>query len=203
MIMNHIIVFATIVVLFFIAYKDYKQRIIPDLSVVFVFILSSVYFFINDGVFIDFIFYIFFASVPIFIISFIVDSLSSEKIKIIDYIILFVSIISGLLVPLNFKMKYIIACGVLLVLVLIESFFVKEDNTDQDQEGFSIGGGDIKLIAALGPMFKEQMIIFLFFSFLLAYLFMKVKKKSNIYLAPFMFFTFIVFSIIQIGGSFI
>lgn len=203
MIINDIVILTTIIILFFIAYKDYKQRIIPDLAVLLVFILSSVYFFMNDGVFIDFIFYIFFASVPIFVISFIVDSLSYGKIKMIDYIILAVSIISGLLVPLDFKMKYIISCGILMLLVLIESFFIKEDNADEDEEGFSIGGGDIKLIAALGPMLKEQMIIFLFFSFLLAYLFMKVKKESNIYLAPFMFFTFIVYSIIQIGRSFI
>lgn len=189
---NLTICIATLIILLWIAYKDYKQRIIPDLTVVCILLLSCIYYYLNHYNIKDFIFFMFFASVPILLISSLVDSLSGAGMKITDYLAILASIIAGVLVPFNLKEKYITACFVLIIFIIIEYFISRKKDENEEYAG-SLGGGDIKLVAVLGPILRDNMIGFLFVTFLLAFIFMKIKKESNIYLAPFMFLAFLLF----------
>lgn len=184
-----------LILLLYTACKDYKERIIPDFFVFLIFVLSSLYFFLQKGDIRDFFFYIFLASIPILILSFIVDNISSIKSKLFDFILIFVSILVGLTVPFDYKLKYITACMFLISGMLFMSVFEKEKEDYSSEAAESVGGGDIKLIAALGPVLQNQIILFLFISFLLAFIYMKIKREKNIYLAPFMFLGFIPFII--------
>lgn len=184
----NILIFA---VLIYVSYKDYRQRIIPDVAVLLIFILSSVFFFYEKGVIVDYFFYIFIASVPMLLIGFIIDSIQSFCFRKTDVIIILLSIAAGILAPFEFKVKYTIACAVFIISIIIEMLVLNKKNKVEQEETSSLGGGDIKLVAALGPVLKEETFMFLFTACLLAYVFMKLKKEKNIYLAPFMCAAFV------------
>lgn len=182
--------------LIFAGYKDYKYRIISDGIVVLIWICGTIIF-IGKGSFIDYFYYILFPSIPILILSFLIDSFSSKRVQLVDYFILISSIIIGSIVPFNFKLKYITFCIIFIASMVIQYIFSsRRKEKFEEREEFSIGGGDIKLIAVLGPVLKENMMWFLFVTFLLAFIVMKIKKDKNIYLAPFMCMAFLIY----IGG---
>ena len=187
-------------ILLFIAYKDFRQRIIPDLWVLLIFVISSLYFFINKGQVSEYFFYIYLASIPIFVLSYILDSMSAKQVNKVDYGIILVSVVVGLFVPFDYKLKYITFCSIFLLLIFVQDFLIKDEvdkDEDEDEDGeMSIGGGDIKLIAALGPILQLKLVSFLFITFLCAYIFIKIKKENTIYLAPFMFISFIIINLL-------
>ncbi|HBY20142.1 MAG TPA: hypothetical protein DEG71_03885 [Clostridiales bacterium] len=192
MILNVSIYILIALFLLFIAYKDFRERIIPDLWVLLIFIISSLYFFINKGQVAEYFFFIYLASMPIFVLSYILDSMLAKQVNKVDYGIILVSVVVGLFVPFDYKLKYITACSIFLLLIFVHHFLTKKEVVVEESGGMSIGGGDIKLIAALGPILQMQMLGFLFITFLCAYLFMKIRRENTIYLAPFMFISFII-----------
>ena len=181
-----------LIILVYISYKDYRHRIIPDFAVLLVLVFSSIVYFFGKGVIVHYFFYIFLASVPMLLIGYLVDSIQSKDFRKVDIIIILLSIGVGIFVPLDFKLKYIIASAILIILIIVEQVVFKKKTEAEEDEVSSLGGGDIKLIAALGPVLREETFLFIFIAFLLAYIFMKLKKETNIYLAPFMCVAFII-----------
>lgn len=187
------LLYAIILIALLIAsYKDLKTRLVPDSAAIAVFVAGSIYFFINSANVTDYLFYIFYASIPILIIGTIADSISLRSFKFADFFTIIIPVAVGLIIPGNFKLKYVIACVIFLSLVLIVPLIIKEKVEDNEDQTMSIGGADIKMIAALGPVLQEGTVLFLFITFLLAFIFMKVKRERNIYLIPFMFAAYTV-----------
>ena len=183
------------IILLYISYKDIKQRIIPNIAVIVVFILSSVFSFLHGTSLTDYFFYIFLASVPLLLIGFVVDCFKEPKLIKYDLVIIALSVITGLLVPFNPELKYVTACAILIISVIIEEIIF---NKQSDDEASSLGGGDIKLIAALGPILLKDTFLFLFLSFLFSYIFMKIRKEKDIYLAPFICVAFVIICVIKL-----
>ncbi|MGE5473754.1 MAG: hypothetical protein ACM3UU_05995 [Ignavibacteriales bacterium] len=181
-------------ILLYISYKDIKERIIPNWSVIVILCITSVWYFLNKGNILDYIFYILLISMPLLVLSYLLDTLSEVKKNIFGYLTILVSIIIAVVLPVDFKIKYITACLIILAGTILEGLIKKQQ--EEDEEGLSIGGGDIKLIAALGPILQMKSVVFLFISFLTAYIFMKVMKQKDIYLAPFMLIGYILILVI-------
>lgn len=177
-------------ILLYISYKDIKERIIPNWSAAVVLCMTSVWYFINKGNIQDYFFYIFLISMPLLVLSYLIDTLAEFRKNIFGYIAILVSIIIAVIIPADFKIKYITACIIILTATILEGIIRKQP--EEDEEGLSIGGGDIKLIAALGPLIQMESAVFLFISFLAAYLYMKIMRQKDIYLAPFMLLGYII-----------
>ncbi|MGE5329068.1 MAG: prepilin peptidase [Deltaproteobacteria bacterium] len=178
------------VILVFISYKDIKERIIPNWAVAVVLCLSTVWYFLYSRDIKDYFFYIFLLSMPLLILSFILDSLSDIKHSVYGYVVILISVVTAVLIPADSRTKYITACLIILLLTLLEGLFNKKQ--EEEEEGLSIGGGDIKLIAGLGPVLQMNGVVFLFISFLTAYIYMKIKREKDICLAPFMLIGYLV-----------
>jgi len=192
MIIGLLIKIAIAIILIYISYTDIKQRIIPNWSAAVIFVLSTVWYFLYIGSIQDYFFYIFLLSMPMLILGFIIDSFSDIKKSVYGYIVILVSILIAMIIPVDFKAKYIIACLVILLLTILEGLIKRSPEQEAEEESSSIGGGDIKLIAGLGPIMQMNAVILLFISFLTAFIYMKIFKQRDIYLAPFMFIGYIV-----------
>jgi len=180
------------IILVYISYKDIKERIIPNWAVAAILVMSTAWYFFYRGDIKDYLFYIFMVSIPLLVISYILDSISDIKKNIGGYLIIAVSILVSAFIPVDFKSKYIIMCILIIALAILEEMIKKEPEKENDDEGLSLGGGDIKLVAGLGPILEMNVLIFLFISFLLALIYMKIKRQSNICLAPFMFIGYVI-----------
>jgi prepilin signal peptidase PulO-like enzyme (type II secretory pathway) len=195
--MNLLINILIFIILIYISYKDYRQRIIPDFAVLLVFILSSIIYFFEKGGIVNYFFYIFLVSVPMMLIGYLVDSIQCKSFRKADILIILLSLLTGILIPLDFKLKYVIASAILIISMIAEQLVFNKKTETEEEEVSSLGGGDIKLIAALGPVLRDETFLFLFIAFLLAFIFMKLKKEKNIYLAPFMCTAFVVVVILR------
>jgi len=183
---------AIALLLVYVSYKDIKERIIPNWTVAVILGLSTVWYFFYRGDIKDYLFYIFIVSVPLLVISYILESFTDIKKNIGGYLVIGVSILVSAFIPVDFKLKYNIACILIIALAILEDMIKKEPEKENDEESLSLGGGDIKLLAGLGPILEINVLIFLFISFLLAFIYMKIKKQNNICLAPFMFIGYLV-----------
>jgi len=179
------------IILVYISYKDIKERIIPNWAVIAILCMSTAWYFLYRGDIKDYFFYLLLLSMPMLILSFVLDSFSDIKNSLFGYVVIIISIAVAFITPVDFKTKYIIACLIILLLTLLEGFFNRSPE-EEEKDSLSIGGGDIKLLAALGPIMEMNAVIFLFISFLGAYIYMKIKKQSDICLAPFMFLGYLV-----------
>ncbi len=198
MIYNYAIYAVILVVLGYIAYKDMKQRIIPNYAAALVLILSTLSFFLEKGTIRDYLFYIFLAGIPLLLLGFIVDTIGDIRKNLSGYIIILAGITAGLVLPSeDLRLKFIVGSTLFLILLIVQALFNKRKDEADDDAG-SLGGGDIKLIASLGPVVKDDIMFFLFIAFMAALFFMKVKKEKNIYLAPFILLSFVVFVVINI-----
>lgn len=180
-----------VALLIYISFVDIRQRIIPNLPVVLILILSTAYFFLAKGLLTDYFFYLLIISIPLLIISLIIESLNNYKYYIFDYLAIVISVIASLLIPAGYKMKFLIFCVILLIFSILINIFDKRKNVT-DEQASGIGGGDIKLFAALGPILGINNFTCLFLSFLLALTYMKIKKEKDIFLAPFITIGFIM-----------
>ncbi len=199
MTINYAIYAVILVVLGYIAYKDIKQRIIPNYAAALVLILSTLSFFLERGTIRDYLFYVFLAGIPLLLLGFIVDTVSNIRKNLSGYITILVGITAGLVFPSeDWRLKFIVGSTFFLILLVVQALFDKRKDEADDDAG-SLGGGDIKLIASLGPVLKDEIMFFLFIAFLSAFIFMKARKEKNIYLAPFILISFAIFILLDIG----
>lgn len=188
-----IIVLSTLI---YISYKDIKERIIPNWTVLVILCMSAVWYFIYRGDVKEYFFYIFLMSMPLLLLSFMVDSFFDIKANIYGYAVIIFSIAAAVAIPADFKTRYIAACLIILLLIILEGI-IKRNKDESEEDDSSIGGGDIKLLAVLGPFIGMNAVNFLFVTFLSAFIYMKIKKEKTIYLAPFMFLGYIVILLIN------
>lgn len=199
---QNILLLAILGLMVWISYSDFKKRIIPDLAVAAIFILATGCFIINEGFkVLDYIYYIFYASIPLLALCYFIENLINKRTRIIDFFILGIAVAAGFIIVGDFKLKYVVFCMVLIITSFVASLFAKFRTEVEKDEIIQIGGGDIKLLAALGPVFRDDMLLFLILTFITSFIYLKIKKQDNIYLAPFMLFSYVLTLIFKVTGG--
>lgn len=212
MLIEYICISIIFITLSIITVLDLKYAIIPDKFNLILLINGFALGLVRGYRPIDYFVYLFLVSVPLLFISYLSDfimGLTEKKSIAIDDLIIFIFSIAAI-IPFfyfaNIKIAFVLGCTIFLlpfIYSLIVYLIIKRtqniaEEVEDNEEEYSLGGGDIKLFATLGLNFGFAIIPVAFFTFLSSLLFGLVFRKKRIKLGPFILFSTVLIFVIGI-----